>query len=139
MLQFLQSRQWVVARRLILLGIVLFVAYRNYGDAFVSIVSGPNAKKDVIVTRAEFRADIPTEKPVWIIGFHNKSARFTYDQIQLEATYFDKDGKLLEKDKLVVHQKLAPGEDQTVGSSDFRARGAATRGTLTVLDAQRLK
>jgi hypothetical protein len=139
MLEFLQSRQWVVSRRLILLGIFAFVAYRNYGDAFVSIVSGPNARKDVIVTRAEFRADIPGEKPVWIIGFHNKSRRYTYDQIELEATYFDTAGTKLEKDTLVVHQKLAPGEDQTVGSSDFRARGTATRGTLTVLAAQRVK
>jgi hypothetical protein len=139
MFQFLQSRQWVTARRLILLGIVAFVAYRNYGGKVMSFMSGPNPAKDIIVTRAEFRADIPTEKAVWIIGFHNNSRRYGYEQIQLEATYLDKDGKTLEKDKLVVHTKIAPGEDQTIGSSDLRARGAATHGTLAVLDAQRVK
>ncbi len=139
MFQFLQSRQWVTARRLILLGIVAFMAYRNYGDRLMSFVAGSNPKKDISVTRSEFRADIPTEKAVWIIGFHNSSRRYSYDQIQLEATYLDKDGKTLENDKLVVHTKIAPGEDQTIASSDLRARGAATHGTLAVLDAQRVK
>jgi hypothetical protein len=105
----------------------------------MSLLTGPHPKRDITVTRAEFRPDVPGTKPVWIIGLRNGSRRFAYDQIQLEASYFDAAGTLLQKDKLVVHQKLSPGEEQLIGSSDFRERGAATKGTLSVLDARRVK
>lgn len=139
MLQFLRTRQWIMARRLVLVAIVLFVAYRNYGDSIVSALSSPNAKRDITITRQEFRTDVPGEKPVWIIGLHNQSRKFTYDQVQLDAAYYDDAGKLLERDKLVVRQRLGPGEEQIVGSSDFKSRGPAKRGSLAVLDAQRVK
>ena len=45
-------------------------------------------------------------------------------------------GKVLEKDKLIVQQKLPPGDDKLVGSVDFKNRGAAKTGTLRVLGAQ---
>ena len=48
----------------------------------------------------------------------------------------DGKGAVLETDKLVVKQKLAPGDEQIVGSVDFKSRGAATRGSLKVLDAE---
>ena len=48
-------------------------------------------------------------------------------------------GAVLETDKLVVKQKLPPGDEKIVGSVDFKSRGAATRGTLKVLDAQEAK
>ena len=139
MLGFLRTREWVIARRLILIGIILIAGYRTYGDAIVSRLRGPNPKRDISITRAEFRAELPGIKPAWIIGFRNGSTRFTYDQIQIEATYMNDKGAVLETDKLVVKQKLPPGDEKIVGSVDFKSRGAATRGTLKVLDAQEAK
>ena len=52
---------------------------------------------------------------------------------------FDKDGALLQKDKLVVHQRLDPLEEKSIASPDFKERPNATRGTLTVLDARQVK
>jgi hypothetical protein len=75
-------------------------------------------------------------KPAWIIGFRNTSSRYTYDKIQLEATYMDDRGKVLETDKLVVSQKLPPGDEKLIGSTDFKSRGDATMGTLRVVGAQ---
>ena len=82
---------------------------------------------------------MPGAKPGWIIGFRNNSKNFTYDQIQLEATYFDDQGKVLETDKLVVRQKLPPGDEKLIGSSDIKSRGTAKSGTLKVLGAQEVK
>ena len=139
MLDFLRTRQWVIARRSVLVAIILIIGYRSYGDAIVSRLRGPSPQRDITISRAEFRAELVGAKPAWIIGFHNNSARFTYDQIQLEATYMDDAGAVLEKDKLVVKQKLAPGEEKVIGSVDFKSRGAATRGSLKVMDAEAVK
>src|SRR5215469_14097169 len=123
MLDFLRSRQWIIARRLVLVAIVVIVAIRQYGGSMVNLLSRPNPTRDIEITRVEFRPESPSLKPAWIIGFRNTSSRYTYDKIQLEATYMDDRGKVLETDKLVV-------------STDFKSRGNATVGTLKVLGAQ---
>jgi hypothetical protein len=136
MLQFFRSRQWVVTRRLLLVGIVLLLGMRQYGDSIVSLLRRPRPVRDIVITRAEFRPELPDAKPAWIIGFRNLSEKFTYDQIELEATYLDERGTILERDKLVVRQKLPPMDEKLIGSVDFKSRGAATQGTLRVLGAK---
>lgn len=136
---FLRSREWVIVRRLILVGIIVFLGYRTYGDALVSRLRGPNPKRDIAITRAEFRPELPGARPAWIIGFRNNSDRFTYDQIQLQATYLDDNGAVVESDKLTVKQKLPPGDEKIIGSVDFKSRGAATRGSLVVVGAEEVK
>ena len=139
MLDFLGSRQWVVGRRIFLIIVVLVVAYRQYGDAIVARFAGPHPERDIKITRAEFRPELPGAKPAWIIGFRNDSNRFTYDQIQLHATYMDNKGAVLETDTLNVKQKLAPGDEQIIGSIDFKSRGGATHGTLQVVGAKEIR
>jgi hypothetical protein len=136
MLDFLRSRQWIIARRLFLVALVIIIAIRQYGGSLVTYLRRPNPARDIEITHAEFRPEVTGSKPAWIIGFHNGSNKFTYDQIQLEATYMDDSGKVLEKDKLVVRQKLPPGDDKLIGSVDFKNRGDAKTGTLKVLGAQ---
>jgi hypothetical protein len=134
-LQFLRSRQWIVARRLVLIGIIVFLGIRQYGGQIATALKRPNPVQDIIITHAEFRPELPGGKPAWIIGLHNNSGKFTYDQIQVEATYLDEEGKILESDKLVIRQKLPPGDEKLVGSVDFKSRGAAKRGSLRVMGA----
>ena len=128
-----------MGRRLVLVGVILVLAWRQYGGAIISRVSGPHPEQDIVITRAEFRPELPGAKPAWIIGFRNDSNRFTYDQIQLRATYLDDAGTVLETDTLSVKQTLPPGNEQLIGSVDFKSRGAATRGTLTVIGAQEMR
>ena len=78
---------------------------------------------------------MPGAKPAWIIGLRNNSETFAYDEIQLEATYLDEAGNALEVDKLVIRQKLPPGDEKLIGSVDFKSRGAARRGNLKVVGA----
>ena len=136
MMQFLRSRNWVVTRRLFLAAVVLVLAYRNYGDALTSRFRGPNPQQDILITHSEFRPGLPDARPGWIIVFRNQSPRHTYDKIKVEATYLDDAGTMLEKDTLVIDQKLTPGGEQIIGSLDAKDRGAATHGTLRVLDAE---
>jgi hypothetical protein len=139
MLQFLQSRQWILARRLFLVGIIIFLGVRQYGNTVVTWLRKPNPTRDIVVTRAEFRPELPGAKPAWIIGFRNNSDKFTYDQIRLEAAYIDEQGKVIERDKLVVQQKLPPGDEKLIASVDFKSRGPAKTGTLTVVGAEAAK
>jgi hypothetical protein len=136
-LQLLKTRQWVIARRLLLLGIILILAYRSYGGAMFGWLQKPNPARDIAITRSEFRADIPGVKPSWIIGFKNSSARFAYDRIQLEATYVDKAGAVVQKDTLVVRHKILPGEETILGSPDFRERPGAVTGYLKIVNADK--
>ena len=138
-LGFLHSRQWVLARRLLLVGIVIIVGIRQYGGSIASLLRRPNPARDIAITRSEFRPELPGAKPAWIIGLHNNSDKFTYDQIQVEASYMDDSGKVLETDKLVIKQKIPPGDDKLIGSVDFKTRGAATRGNLKVTGAQEVR
>ena len=138
-MEFLRSRQWIGARRLVLIGVIVFLGIRQYGGQLVSMLRRPDPVHDIVITRAEFRPELPGGRPGWIIGFRNDSDKFTYDQIQLEATYFDERGSVLETDKLVVKQKLPPREEKLVGSADFKARPGANRGNLKVLGATEVK
>ena len=135
-LEFLRSRQWIITRRLVLIGIILLLGIRQYGGQIASVLKRPNPIQDIVITRAEFRPELPGAKPAWIIGLRNESTKFTYDRIQVESTYLDEGGKVLETDKLVIRQKLAPGDEKLVGSVDFKSRGAARRGTLKVTGAE---
>ena len=95
----------------------------------------PDPAKDIVIIHAEFRPELPGAKPAWIIGFHNNSSKYTYDQIQVAATYLDGEGKIVDRDKLVIRQKLPPGDEKLIGSVDFKSRGTAIRGSLTVTGA----
>ena len=132
---FLRSRQWVLDRRLVLVGIIILLGIRQYGGNIARMLMRPDPAKDIVVTHAEFRPELSGAKPAWIIGLHNNSNKYTYDQIQVAATYLDDQGKIVDKDKLVIRQKLPPGDEKLIGSIDFKSRGAATRGSLTVTGA----
>src|SRR5256886_6352223 len=132
---FLRSRQWIIGRRLVLVGIILLLGIRQYGGEIARLLMRPDPVRDIAITRAEFRPELPGSKPAWIIGIHNNSSKYTYDQIQVAATYLDDQGKIVDKDKLVIRQKLPPGDEKLIGSVDFKSRGAATRGSLTVTGA----
>jgi hypothetical protein len=134
MFGFLRSRHWVIGRRMALIALVVILGLRNYGDTLSSWLRPSDPQRDVEVTKAEFRPEFG-EKPAWIIGLRNISSKATYNQIELEATYMDDKGKVIETDKLVVRQKLPPGHEQTIASTDHKSRPGARTGTLRVVGA----
>jgi hypothetical protein len=135
---FLRSRQWVMGRRMALVALVIILGIRNYGDTLTSWLRAADPQRDVVIVKSEFRPDLG-EKPGWIIELRNDSSKVAYDQIELEATYKDDEGKVLETDKLVVKLKLIPGNEQTIATTDFKPRLGATNGTLRVLGARSTK
>jgi hypothetical protein len=135
MFGFLRSRYWVIGRRVALIALVVILGIRNYGDTLSSWLRPSNPQRDVVVIKAEFRPEFG-EKPAWIIGLRNISSKTTYDQIEIEATYMDDKGKVMETDKLVVRQKLTPGHEQTIASTDHKSRPGARTGTLRVVGAR---
>jgi len=138
-LGFLHSRQWIMGRRLALVALILILAFRNYGPAVWSWLSATNPERDVVVVQSEFRTDLGGEKPAWVIALRNNSNSTTYDHIELEATYLDDAGKVLEKDKLAFKPKLTPGHEQTIASTDPKPRVGATSGRLRVIGARSVK
>jgi hypothetical protein len=134
-LEFLRSRQWIITRRLVLVGIILLLGIRQYGGQIAMLLTRPNPARDIVITHSEFRPELPGAKPAWIIGMHNNSSKYTYDQIQVAASYLNEEGKIIDTDRLVIRQKLLPGDEKLIGSVDFKSRGAAKRGSLRVTGA----
>lgn len=138
-LQFFRTKEWVRIRRIVLVGLIVVLGYRTWGSYLLAPFQSANASRDIVITKSEFRPDVPGSKPAWIIGLRNKSSRFGYDLIQLEATYQDASGAVLQKDMMTLHQKLVPGQEEVIGSTDFRERPGATNGALKIISATPLK
>ena len=138
-LQFFRTREWVFIRRLVLIGLVVFLGIRTWGSYLLMPFQSANASRDILITKSEFRPDIPGAKPAWIIGIRNNSSRFGYEEIQLEATYLDASGAVLQKDSMTLHQKLVPGQEEVIGSTDIHERPGATNGRLRIVSAKKLK
>ncbi len=134
-MNFLRSRRWVAPRRVILILIVVVLGYRSYGDSIAGWFRGPDPAREIVITHSEFVPDVGGERPVWIIRLRNDSSRTTYDEIALEATYVDDRGAIVESDRIVIKQRLAPGEEKEVPSRDPKSRDNAADATLKVLDA----
>ena len=134
-MNLLRSRHWVAGRRLILILIAVVLGYRSYGDSIAGWFRGPDPAEDIVITHSEFIPDIGGERPAWIIRLRNDSSQTTYDEIALEATYVDDRGAIVERDRIVVSQRLAPGEEKEIPSRDPKARDNAATATLKVLDA----
>jgi len=138
-LQFFRTREWVLIRRLVLVGLILFLGLRTWGSYLIAPLQSPNAARDIALTKVEFRPDLPGTKPVWIIGLSNNSKRFGYDQIKVQAKYLDKSGATLQVDNMTLHQKLIPGQEEVIGTTDFRERPGAANGTMSIIEATVLK
>lgn len=130
------SRYWVIGRRAALIAIVLLLAYRNYGDALIGRLSGPDPSGDIVITQHEFRSDLGGERPIWILELRNRSTRTTYGSITMEATYLDVEGQVIETDRIVIAQRLVPGDVQNIASPDPKPRTGAVDGALRVIDAR---
>jgi hypothetical protein len=138
-LQFFRTREWVLIRRLVLIGLVVFLGIRTWGSYLLTSFQSANPSRDIVITKSEFRPDVPGAKPAWIIGIRNNSSRFGYEEIQLEATYLNASGAVLQKDSMTLHQKLVPGQEEVIGSTDIHERPGATNGHLKIVSAKTLK
>jgi len=135
MLRILHSRQWVLGRRIALLLVIAILGFRTYGGSIRSWFQGGDEFRDIALTRYEFQPDGSGGKPVWVIGLKNYSTQTTYDRVELKASYKDAQGNVLLSDKLVVRQKLAPGQEQLIASPDIKERPGATSGIVEVIGA----
>ncbi len=135
-LDFLRSRTWLIGRRIALILIAVVIGYRSYGDAVSTWFRGPDPSKDIVITQTEFRPAPEGDRPLWFIGLRNDNAATTYDQILMEATYMDALGATTEVDRIIISQRLGPGQEQDIGTRDRIPRVRAITGALRILDAE---
>lgn len=132
---FFRSRRWVIVRRSALVVILLVLAYRNYGPAIENWFRDTGPAELIRVTHTEFRREVAGEPPVWFIGLENASPDTAYENIVLEATYSDGE-TVLERDELIVDQRLLPGQEVLIGSRESELREDATEGWVRVIGAE---
>ena len=135
-MNFLRAGYWPIGRRIALILIAVIVGYRSYGDTVTNWFRDPDPSRDIVITQSEFRPAPNGQRPLWFIGLRNDNAATTYDQILMEATYIDVLGATTEVDRIIISQRLGPGEQQDIGSLDRVPRDRAATGTLRIIDAQ---
>ena len=131
-----RSRRWRTGRRILLIAAVLVVGYRNYGAAIADWMRGPLPSDHIVITQTEFRPNLEGDpRPAWFIGLANRSDDTTYDNIVLEASYSDGE-RVIERDELIITRRLAPGQEEIIGSRDSSTREGAIDAWLRIVDAE---
>ena len=102
--------------------------------ALVYVISGPRAKtsvrvqppipagqtvaadalRDLKLVRAVMGKDVSGLRVLWSVQLRNRSAVYTYSDIQYEASYMNVQGKLLSVVRDTIKDSIGPGEQKTI-------------------------
>jgi hypothetical protein len=102
--------------------------------ALVYVISGPRTKApvrvqprapagqtaaadalhDLRLVRAVMGKDVSGLRVLWSVQLRNRSAVYTYSDIQYEASYITVDGKLLSVVRDTIKDSIGPGEEKTI-------------------------
>jgi hypothetical protein len=104
--------------------------------ALVYVISGPRAKtpvrvqppapagqtvaadalRDLQLVRAVMGKDPSGLRVLWSVQLRNKSAVYTYSDIQYEASYISVDGRLVGVNRDTIKDSIGPGEEKRIPS-----------------------
>jgi hypothetical protein len=76
--------------------------------------SSPDPIHDLKVVRAQMRKDVTGIRVMWAVELQNKSAVYTYSDIQYEARFIGFDGKLRATTRDTIKDSIAPGEQKNI-------------------------
>jgi len=72
----------------------------------------PDPVRDLQVARAVMGKDVSGTRVLWSVQLRNKSAVYTYSDIQYEATFFRVNGSILAVNRDTIKDSIGPGEDK---------------------------
>jgi len=74
----------------------------------------PDPVKDLKVVRAIMGKDSTGIRVMWSVELQNKSAVYTYSDIQYEARFIGPDGRVMAVNRDNIKSSFAPGEQKTI-------------------------
>ena len=76
--------------------------------------TAPDPVKDLKIVRAVMGKDPSGVRVMWSVQLQNKSAVYTYSDIQYEARFIGPDGKTRTANRDVIKESIAPGEEKKI-------------------------
>ena len=91
-------------------------------QAAASPVASPKGDADPVrdlkIQRTSMDKDRNGTSSIWAVAIENKSAGYSYSNIQYETTYVGADGQVLMTNKGTIAETLAPGEQKNCQVND---------------------
>jgi hypothetical protein len=118
-----KKRIWisaVIIAALVVIGTLVYVVSRPRAGTGVRTPSPtpaaqagpPDALRDLQVVRAAMGKDVTGTRVLWSVQLRNKSAVYTYSDIQYEATFHRVDGSVLAVNRDTMQGSIGPGEEK---------------------------
>jgi hypothetical protein len=117
---------WISAVIILALAVVGLIAYRVFkplpdktnlsaqSSAPVVKEASPDPVRDLQVVRAVMGKDVTGVRVVWSVRLRNKSAAYTYSNVQYEARFVRPDGSVLAASRGTIPCNLKPGDEQKI-------------------------
>jgi hypothetical protein len=106
------------------IGAYFFVSSRGHKQTPVAANAAPQVKgdadpvRDLKVQRTTMNKDRTGTTAVWLVTIENKSASYSYSNIQYETTYVGADNNALLINKGTIATTIAPGEQKNSEFND---------------------
>jgi hypothetical protein len=146
-----KKRIWisaVIIAALVVIGTLVYVVSRTRAKTPLRVQSPtstaqavpPDPVRDLQVARAVMGKDVTGTRVLWSVQLRNKSAVYTYSDIQYEATFFRVDGSILAVNRDTINDSIGPGEEKRIppfmdgifdaGASTFQFVLTGAKGTV---------
>jgi hypothetical protein len=110
----------VIIVALVVIGTLAYVLLRprattppsTASPAAATEAAPPDALRDLQVVRAVMGKDVTGTRVLWSVELRNKSAVYTYSDIQYEATFRRGDGSVLAVNRDTIEGSIGPGEQK---------------------------
>ena len=104
----------VVALVYVILGPRAKTAVRVQSPAPAAKKAPPDPVHDLKVVHAVMGKDVSGVRVIWSVQLRNKSAVYTYSDIQYEASFIGLDGRILGVSRDTIRDSIGPGEEKRV-------------------------
>jgi len=111
----------MIVGALVIVGAVVYVTTRGRSKAAASVhpvvaasQSNPDPVHDLRVVSARMGKDLTGIRVKWAVELQNKSAVYTYSEIQYEARFIGFDGKVRATTRDTIKGSVAPGEEKKI-------------------------
>jgi len=111
----------IILGALVIVGGVIYVATKGRSKAAPGVQpvvaarqANPNPVHDLRIVHARMGKDPTGLRVKWAVELENRSAVYTYSDIQYEATFSGVDGKVRATTRDTIKFSIAPGEEKNI-------------------------
>jgi hypothetical protein len=108
-----------IVSALVVVGVIVYIASRGHSKTSAPVQAvaaarqtAPDPVNDLKIIKATMGKDPTGIRVMWSVQLRNKSAVFTYSDIQYEARFIGPDGSTIAASRDTINTSLEPGEEK---------------------------